>query len=129
MNEKNPNQSLGAQGERLAEKWLRKNKKFKIIERNWRSGSFTELDLIALDKKGAETVLVAIEVKTRRSTRYGRGVSSITRKKLYSLKRSFLHFKRLNPDTPKLMRVDAVDVLLENPLKPDIRYYRNIVSA
>ena len=126
---RNPQQSLGQQGEALAAQWLTKNLKFKIIDRNWRSGSFVELDLVAIDKSRPERVLVAVEVKTRESQARGRGVESITPKKLYTLKRSFLFFKKAHPKTPDLMRIDAVDVLLEDPSHPDIRYYRDITSC
>lgn len=128
MNPKPPKQNLGSYGESLAEKWLIEEKKFQVVARNWREGSFTELDLVCIDNQGSELVLVAVEVKTRSSGGYGRGVESITPKKLNSLKRSFLYFKRLNPQTPKLMRLDAVDILIVSG-KPDIRYYRNILSA
>jgi putative endonuclease len=52
---------LGAEGERLARVYLRE-RGYTIVERNWRCGK-GEADIVALDKRTGETVL--IEVKTR----------------------------------------------------------------
>jgi putative endonuclease len=52
---------LGAEGERLARVYLRE-RGYSIVERNWRCGN-GEADIVALDKRTGETVL--IEVKTR----------------------------------------------------------------
>lgn len=50
-------------GEDAAAAFLEKQG-YKILERNWRSGRFGEIDIIARDRKG---LLVFVEVKTRKA--------------------------------------------------------------
>jgi len=119
--------NLGARGEALAAKWLEKNKGLRILERNWRQGSFTELDIVALDPTASPETLVVVEVKTRVSTKYGRGITAITQKKLHAIKRSFSYFVKITPGLPKRLRVDAVDILYSTS-GYDIKYYRNILG-
>ncbi len=66
---------LGKTGELTAEDFLQ-NKGYKILEKNWRSGSF-EIDLIALFKN----LLVVIEVKTRSTNYFGEPFISVTKQK------------------------------------------------
>src|SRR5690348_11604753 len=56
---------LGRHGEELAAEYLQRHG-MRILDRNWRCRS-GELDIVALDAR----VLVAAEVKTRRSLDYG----------------------------------------------------------
>lgn len=67
---------VGSGGERLAAQWLEKQGFF-ILERNFRHGRY-EVDLVA----GRGPILHFIEVKCRRSTRYGHPEESVSRKKL-----------------------------------------------
>lgn len=55
--------TVASAGEQIAEQWLTK-RGYKIIERNWRSGRFGEIDLIATAPNG---LLTFVEVKTRRA--------------------------------------------------------------
>lgn len=68
-------QLLGRWGEKVAAQLL-EAKGYVIVGRNWRTGR-GELDLVAQDGP----VLVFVEVKTRRSQRYGTPEESITRHK------------------------------------------------
>lgn len=67
---------VGDEGEDLAASWL-SSAGFSILHRNWRSGRY-EIDIIA-EKDG---VLHFIEVKTRRSARYGNPEVQVGREKL-----------------------------------------------
>jgi putative endonuclease len=67
---------LGQEGELLAAEWLRQNN-FVLLHRNWRHGRY-EVDIIA--SRG--DVLHFIEVKTRRSTRFGEPEESVGRSKI-----------------------------------------------
>ena len=69
-------QRVGRIGESLAADYLAK-KGYRILERGWRTRE-GEIDIIALDKN--ETVFV--EVKTRRSRRYGFPEAGVSRSKL-----------------------------------------------
>ncbi len=66
---------FGAENEELAVEFL-KNKGFEIIARNFRT-PFSEIDIIAKDEK----TLVFVEVKARRSYRYGHAVAAVTPQK------------------------------------------------
>ena len=67
---------LGILGESLACDLL-VDRGWRVIERNWRS-RHGELDIIALDDDG---YLVFVEVKTRRSTRFGTPAEAVTPRK------------------------------------------------
>jgi putative endonuclease len=64
-------QALGKEGERIAERYLKK-KGYKLIERNYRCKG-GELDLIALDRR----VVVFVEVKARTGQGYGSPVEAV----------------------------------------------------
>lgn len=72
---------MGTEGEVLAAEFL-KAKGYLILERNYRFGR-GEIDIVA--KEGSD--LVFIEVKSRRSARYGAPEESITLKKESQLKK------------------------------------------
>jgi putative endonuclease len=61
----NQRRQLGIDGERAAERFLRRHG-YSIVERNYRC-RLGEVDLIALDRR----TVVFVEVKTRRCTRFG----------------------------------------------------------
>lgn len=89
----NSKQALGAEGERIAERYLRK-KGYKLVERNYRCAT-GELDLIALDRR----VIVFVEVKTRSHTRFGAPLEVVPhwkRKRMIAAAQFFLSQKRLH---------------------------------
>lgn len=75
--------TLGVFGERYARAWLER-RGWRTLERNWRS-RYGELDIIMLDP---ERIIVFVEVKTRRSTRYGSPQEAVTAHKRLSLRRA-----------------------------------------
>ncbi len=56
-----PKDITGRRGERIARRFLRWRRRYRIIQSNWRSPHLGELDIVALD--GRE--LVFVEVKSR----------------------------------------------------------------
>lgn len=81
---------LGKEGEVLASDYLKKNN-FSILNKNWRSGRYGEIDLIANDENTNE--LVFIEVKSR-STSTDDAKELVTKnkqKQLYKLAKSYLY--------------------------------------
>lgn len=74
--------ACGRAGERIASAWLEMIG-FRIIGRNRRAGR-GEIDIVALDRD----CLVFVEVKTRRSDRFGPGVSAVDRRKIRSMRRT-----------------------------------------
>lgn len=112
-------QDIGKFGEKLAEKYLMKNK-YKIVEKNFRC-KFGEIDIIAFYKKE----LIFIEVKTRTSNKYGSGINSIDKNKqkhLYKTAEYYLYNKNLDID----IRIDAIEITLNKGLI-SIKHYKNII--
>ncbi len=112
----------GEWGEAVAAKDL-KQKGYKILGKRVRIGTRDEIDLIARDGE----VLVFIEVKTRKSERFGRPASSVDRKKRHTLSRGAVRYiKRLK--TPHVyFRFDVVEVIgeIDAPVSPIIRHIEN----
>lgn len=97
--------STGEAGEREAEKFLKRQKGFRMIQRNWRDGQ-EEIDLIALDGE----ILVFVEVKTRRAGALVPGYYSVNNRKKRALRRaSRAYFKTLRKP-PHTFRLDVVEV-------------------
>ena len=104
----------GELGEDFAVKLL-KNKGYKIIDRNFRS-KLGEIDIIAIEpskQKGQEETLVFVEVKTRRSYKYGKPEEAVTPKKLQSIKKTAKYFVKINDNLPRKLRIDVVAIEVE----------------
>ena len=104
----NTNQSrkiIGAKGEELAAEWL-KMQGFDILHRNWRTGRF-ETDIIAT----REGRLHFIEVKTRRSDRFGLPERQVDRKKLDRMIDAGSEYIRRHPQW-RWIRFDIIAVRL-----------------
>ncbi len=90
---------LGTSGENLAARFLQK-KGFKILATNWKT-RFGELDLIA----SAGDHLYFVEVKTRRSTRFGSPGESITAAKKARLERLGAAYLARHPETAQFREI------------------------
>jgi putative endonuclease len=104
--------ALGAWGERLAEEHLRALG-FRILARNLRIGR-NELDLVAIEKR----TLCFVEVRTRRSTRFGTPEESVNRTKqrhLIRAAREALRSQRWPRHWRVRFDVVAVDATVEPP--------------
>jgi len=105
---KNLRQQLGDSGEDLAAGFLKKQG-YKIIDRNYRT-PLGEIDLIARHKG----TLVFIEVKTRRSSRFGspqEAVHPAKQERLRTLAEYYLSHKGLGELN---IRFDVVAILLHD---------------
>ena len=96
---------IGAKGEDLAADWL-KERGFDILHRNWRCGRY-ETDIIA-SKDGR---LHFVEVKTRRSDRYGLPERQVDRKKLDRMIDAGSEYIRLQPQW-RWIRFDIISIRL-----------------
>lgn len=97
--------SFGSIGEQLAAEYLKRNG-FVILDRNYRSGRFGEIDIVALESE----YLCFIEVKTRTSTYFGTPAEAVgykKREKLRALAWIYLKQKKLGE---RNMRFDIVEV-------------------
>ena len=101
---------LGLYGEDLACKYLQA-KGYAILERNFRCRRFGEIDIVA-SKAG---VLSFIEVKTRRSSRYGKPAEAVTlakQRKIYRVAQYYLQCAGLMSRIP-MLSFDVVEIIVE----------------
>ncbi len=98
--------ALGEMGEKAARSYL-EGIGYQIIQANYRD-KLGELDLVAFDDK----VLAFIEVKTRRSTRYGRPCEAVDRIKQKKIAKVALSYLAKNKILHKQIRFDVVEVII-----------------
>ncbi len=109
--------SLGKRGEEIAAKFLRK-KGMKILERNFRT-PYGEIDIIAT-KKGK---LHFVEVKTRRSEKFGKPFEAVNSAKLSHIKNSALFY--LNGKDADF-EINVISVLIEEGENEKIEFIENV---
>lgn len=98
------NKIFGRAGEEAAAEYLKK-KKYKILERNYKS-SYGEIDIIAKFKKD----IVFVEVKTRKSDKYGRPYEAVNyykQKRMIATAKTYLY---INDLYDKNVHFDVVEV-------------------
>lgn len=99
-----PRRTLGADGEALVRSYLESHG-YVVLDTNWRCRE-GEIDIVALD--GRE--LVVVEVKTRRSRRFGRAVEAVTVEKHLRLRRLAGLWAQEHECRAAGIRVDVVGV-------------------
>lgn len=105
--------SVGRRGERLAERYLTE-RGYRTLERNWRWPK-GEIDLI-VEKDGE---LVFVEVKTRRSHRFGIPEESITaRKRGKLIQTAYAYLNRVGRQQVQ-WRIDVVAIDLNRRAEPE----------
>lgn len=105
---KRDNITTGHIGEEAASKFLT-SLGYKIIERNYRK-HYGEIDIIAMDG----SVLVFVEVKTRKGDLYGLPEESITPWKIRHLIRSVKFYQLTHKHITEDIRIDVVSVSLNS---------------
>lgn len=83
----------GSQAEELAERYLTR-KGYAMLEKNFRYGRHGEIDLICFDG----STLVFVEVKSRKTARFGTPESAITHRKQQIIRKTaqaFLYYRNL----------------------------------
>ncbi|MFP5254972.1 MAG: YraN family protein [Acidimicrobiia bacterium] len=98
-------QELGAAGEERAAAWYRAHG-YEVLARNWRCRE-GELDLVV--SRGRTVAFV--EVKTRRSARFGHPVEAVTPTKQDRLRRLALAYLRATGTRAGSLRFDVVAIL------------------
>lgn len=111
---------FGDRGEKLAERFLRW-RGYRIIERNVITGKVGEIDLIAVHRG----TLIFIEVKTRRSLRFGSAEEAVSETKLEKLERAIAWYLQLKGLERARYRLDIIAIdWSEN--RPKIRHHKNV---
>lgn len=113
--------ALGARGEDIAEKYLKK-KSYRIIERNYRC-RLGEIDIIALDGRS----LVFIEVKTRRNQNYGRPCEAVNAVKIGHIIRTAACYTAHSHLGYEDIRIDVIEILMQGE-KPYIHHIKNVTG-
>jgi len=116
----NAKDALGQRGEELAADYLRQAG-YRILARNWRCRE-GEIDIVAADRR----VLVACEVKTRSSTRYGTPLEAVTRQKRNRLRRLAVQWVLANGVLFDEVRVDVLQVLKDSGEGFTIEHVRGV---
>ncbi len=111
---------LGTWGENLALEYL-SAKGYEMLERNFHS-RYGELDLIMR----VDDVLVAVEVKTRRSIKYGFAEYSITKKKIQAIADTMTVYLDKNANLDQAWQIDLVVIESFGTEKPEIIHYQNV---
>lgn len=109
---------VGQLGENLAQGYLEQHG-YIIVARNWRYGRHGEIDLIACDVTRGH--LAFVEVKTRRSTRYGSPLEAVTARKQATIRliaEAYLADPLPLPVPMASVSFDVIAVMTGNP--PDI---------
>jgi putative endonuclease len=93
-----------------------------VLARNWRCPE-GELDIVALD--GDE--VVAVEVKTRRSTAYGHPAEAVTYRKLARLRRLTARWLSEHDVRARSVRVDVIAVLVQRQGAAQVEHLVGVV--
>ena len=111
---------LGAWGETCASDYLSK-KGYELLEKNYHT-RYGEIDLIM--KVGDQ--LVAVEVKTRKSTTFGIAEDSITQKKYQAIQSTMFVYLESRPDLGTDWQLDILVIEINLLGNPEIIHYENI---
>jgi putative endonuclease len=115
--------TLGAQGEELAVKYLRKQG-YKVIQRNYQC-RWGEIDLVARDKD----TLSFVEIKSRSSSDFGLPQDSVDRfkqERIIQVAKAFMAEHHLNETIPA--RFDVVAIRL-TPSGPEMELIKDAFQA
>jgi putative endonuclease len=111
-------QLFGRESESTAVIHLKKHG-YKIIEQNYRT-LLGEIDIIAKEKN----TIVFVEVKARKSARYGNPKCSITQKKKRKISMVALYFLKVTNQSGKKARFDVVSIS-SGGTNPEIEIIKN----
>jgi putative endonuclease len=115
---RNKQQKFGEKSENLAV-WYLKQNGYKIIEQNYRN-RMGEIDIIAREKK----TIVFVEVKSRRSIRYGTPKLAVTPKKQRTISMVALYYLKSTQQIDSKARFDVV-AITSNRDEPQIEIVKN----
>lgn len=117
--------SSGDRGEQLAAEWLKREKGFGVVTRNWRSprDRRDEIDLVCRDGE----VLVFIEVKARAANALVPGYHAVDERKKRALRRAIEAYLAGLQPKPTTFRFDVVEVSLGAAgAAPEILHFENV---
>lgn len=124
------NVGSGGQGEAMAADWLKRERGFTVVSRNWRNphDRREEIDLICRDGE----VMVFVEVKTRSASALVPGYHAVDARKKRVLKRAAEAYLKQLAKKPRTFRFDVVEVAFPAPgekgsvAAPEILHFENV---
>ena len=119
---KDSRHAKGQYGEDLATRFLKKEKGYKVLSRNWTHSHF-EIDIICQDQK----CLVFIEVRARKADSLQPGFYSVTSKKRSAIRQACKAYLNQLKLRPSFFRFDIIEVRLpiNEKANPIINHYIN----
>jgi putative endonuclease len=122
---------LGKWGERLAGDYLLQ-RGYTILEYNART-PYGEIDLVAHQQQPAgqseiRSVIVFVEVKTRRTASYGLPEEAITVRKRQHLLSAIQAYMQARPDLGGTWRVDVIAIRSQAGGSPEIVHFENAIT-
>jgi putative endonuclease len=111
---------VGSYGERVALNHLRE-KGFAVLDSNWRC-ELGEIDIVARDGD----YLVVVEVKTRRSDRFGSPAEAVTAEKLARLRRLAARWIIEHDVHPPRVRIDVLSVVPQRAGSAAVEHLRAV---
>jgi putative endonuclease len=116
----------GERGEQMAADWLQRERRFRIVARNWKSPKDRrdEIDLVCHDG----SALVFVEVKARAAGALVPGYHAVDRRKKRALTRAIRVYHAQLQDKPRTFRFDVVEVGLpiDAAGAPEILHFENV---
>lgn len=121
-----PPGGAGERGERLAADWLRRERGFTIVARNWRNPADRreEIDVVCRD----EEALVFVEVKARAADALVPGYHAVDARKKRVLRRAIETYLAQLREKPLTFRFDIVEVAHSSDASapPEILHFENV---
>jgi putative endonuclease len=122
-----PARQRGDEGERLAEAWLRRERGYRVVVRNWRNprDRREEIDLVCRDQE----TLVFVEVKARAEGALVPGYYAVDARKKRVLLRAARSYLRQLRERPRTYRFDIVEITLPAAGRggaPEILHFENV---
>lgn len=116
----------GARGELEAADFLRRERGFTMVTRNWRNprDRRDEIDLVCRDGEA----LVFVEVKARAAGALVPGYHAVDRRKKRVLRRAIEAYLAQLPTAPRTFRLDVVEIVLpaETGARVEVLHFENI---
>lgn len=111
---------LGDKAELLAIEYLQRHG-YKVLDTNFKFWRFWEIDIIA----AKDSLTTFFEVKYRSSDRFGTAEESITKSKLFKIRKSAEVYCKQNKIDYETMKIEAI-IIEKLTNKHRIKHYKNI---
>lgn len=119
---KQTTKQIGDWGESQAVAWL-EERGYQVIGRNLHT-PYGEIDILTR----MEDHLVFVEVKTRRSTRFGRPEDAVTKRKIQHLVESAEHYLQEHPDLGEDWQIDVIAIQVDPKTdRTEITHFENAI--